>query len=215
MATSVLTTSGMAPEREKLHWTLDANPRIRLPEWMIIMSDFLKFYDLESYLFGEVGPRFRANGVIEPTDFFMILIWKANRAKTKTHKKLSNRANGCFNSAVKDIAKRLYAEPDSKAKLRILMRDYDLFIPTASAILTVLYPEEFTVYDQRVCKQARIPYQPSRKFGDELWKEYQRLKAGVTNAAPANLCLRDKDRYLFGKSVREDAERDSQKAVAN
>ena len=34
------------------------------------VTDFIKFYDLERYLFNEVGPRFRSSGVIEPVDLF-------------------------------------------------------------------------------------------------------------------------------------------------
>ena len=46
-------------------------------------TDYRKFYNLEEYLLGEVGPRFRTSGIIRPIDMFMIFIWKANRAKTK------------------------------------------------------------------------------------------------------------------------------------
>jgi hypothetical protein len=47
----------------------------------------------------------------------------------------------------------------------ILMRDWGLRLPMASAILTVLFPEEFTVYDQRVCGSLSV----SRKvFGQRL-----------------------------------------------
>ena len=38
------------------------------------------------------------------------------------------------------------------------MRDWKLRLPTASAVLTVLYPEDFTVYDQRVCKMLDMQY---------------------------------------------------------
>jgi hypothetical protein len=71
------------------------------------MTDYLKYYDLEHYLLEEVGPRFRSSGAIEPIDLFMILIWKANRAKTKIRDKLKKQANGNFSDAVGQIAAAL------------------------------------------------------------------------------------------------------------
>ena len=46
-------------------------------------EDFARYYDLESYLFEEVSPRFQETKTISKFDFFCIVIWKANRAKTK------------------------------------------------------------------------------------------------------------------------------------
>jgi len=48
--------------------------------------DYKKFYNLEEYLFQDVGPRFRKTDTLSVEDFFCIVIWKANRAKTKLRK---------------------------------------------------------------------------------------------------------------------------------
>ena len=44
---------------------------------------YLEYYNLNDYLFGTVNKRFHENGSIGSFDFFCIVIWKANRAKSK------------------------------------------------------------------------------------------------------------------------------------
>ena len=39
--------------------------------------------------------------------------------------------------------------------MRILIEDWAFRLPMASAILTVLYPDSFTVYDIRVCSELQ------------------------------------------------------------
>jgi hypothetical protein len=172
------------------------------------MMNYLKFYDLEKYLFEEIGPQFRQSGTIEPIDFFMIFIWKSNRAKTKVRDRLKSRA-GTFDKAVVEIARSLTASKGNKGRLRILMQDWEFRLPMASAVLTVLYEKEFTVYDIRVCKQLALEYRPHREFSELLWADYEKYQAAVINGTPADIdSLRDRDRFLWGKSLRLDAERD-------
>jgi hypothetical protein len=173
------------------------------------MTDYLKFYNLEHYLLDEVGPRFRSSGAIEPTDLFMIFIWKANRAKTKLRDKLKKQANGSFSDAVAQIAAALSKAGDPKERLGILMRDWGFRLPMSSAILTILYPEDFTVYDRRVCETLDFPYK-NRPFSEECWLDYENYKVAVCKNAPQSLSLRDKDRFLWGRSFWEAAKRDAQ-----
>ena len=53
--------------------------------------DFLRYYNLESYLFEDVRRRFHEKGAIGAFDFFSIVIWKANRAKSKIARRLVDR----------------------------------------------------------------------------------------------------------------------------
>ena len=70
----------------------------------------------------------------------------------------------------------------------------------ASAILAVCWPDEFTVYDYRVRDQIKgFPKLNTANF-DKLWEHYEEYKARVSTLAPININLRDKDRYLYGKS---------------
>lgn len=171
--------------------------------------DYLKLYNLERYLLEDVGPRFRSSGTIAPTDLFMIFIWKANRAKIRIREKLKRGAKGSFSKAAFEIAKALSATDAPKERLGILMRDWGLRLPMASAILTVLYPLDFTVYDVRVCKMLHITYKGYLRFSDKCWQEYESFKSAVSENTPSDLCLRDKDRFLWGKSFWEDTKKDA------
>jgi hypothetical protein len=167
--------------------------------------NFEKYYNLESYLLDEVGRNFRQSGKLTPLDFFFILIWKANRSKTRTKKRLIRQA-GDFSSAVQQIAAALSIRKQPKEKLELLMRTWGFRLPTATAILTILYPADFTVYDVRVSESLNgFRSLNERAFSDKLWGEYCSFKVKVELAAPAHLSLRDKDRYLWGKSFYRDA----------
>ena len=48
----------------------------------------LRYYDLERYLFEDVHQRFHIDHSIGAFDFCSIVIWKANRAKSKIARKL-------------------------------------------------------------------------------------------------------------------------------
>src|SRR2546422_7668710 len=83
-----------------------------------------------------------------------------------------------------------------------MLEDWCFRLPMATAILTVLYPNEFTVYDTRVCAELRAFKNLGgvRPF-DALRQGYEEFKGRVEEAAPDGLTLRDKDRYLWGKSL--------------
>jgi hypothetical protein len=177
------------------------------------LMEYQKFTRLGEYLIKEVGPRFRKFGKIQPVDLFLIFIWKANRAKTKMRDKLKSnpKAKGSFRRATYQIAAGLRNANDSRDRLAILMRDWKFNLPMASAVLTVLYPNEFTIYDTLVCKELRVVYRPGRRFSEKCWADYQYYKELVCKNTPRKLRLREKDRYLRGKSIREKAERDARR----
>jgi hypothetical protein len=64
-------------------------------------------------------------------------------------------------------------------------------LPTASAILAVLYPEKFTVHNTRVCKVLGGFHQlADMKWSAEMWGRYQQFIAAARAAGPAGLSLR-------------------------
>jgi len=131
--------------------------------------DYRDFYHDEEYLLG-VGERFRQTGEIEPADFYMILVWKANRAKNYHRNRLKDKA-GNFQAAVSAIASQLFSTTDDKKRLEILLEKWGFALPSASAILTILYPANFTVYDYRVCKEVGRPCKSW--LG---WDEYEQFR---------------------------------------
>ncbi len=176
----------------------------------ILEPDFRTYYDLESYLFGTVSPRFTSEHTLSAFDFFCIVIWKADRSKTKVVKRLLT--HGKFpdlDSAVKSLSAKIAAALSPKDKLKVLVSDWGFLLPTASAILTVLYPDDFTVYDIRVCNVlGQFHSLKNRSNYESIWTGYTQFAAAVREKGPAELSLRDKDRWLWGKSFHEELRED-------
>ncbi len=162
----------------------------------------LQFYDLESYLLESVRPAFQERGYLSAEEFFSIIMWKANRAKSKVAKGLMARGLS-LQEAVRRLTEELHEAPDNQSRFAVL-HSWGLRLPMASAVLTILWPEDFSVYDFRVCDQLdKFKYLPDRTKVTSLWEGYCQYMEAVKATAPAHLSLRDKDRFLWGKSVLE------------
>jgi len=171
------------------------------------MADPLKYYDLERYLLEEVQPRFHKDGSIGAFDFFSIIIWKANRSKSKIAGKLKSVSNEQdLEEICTKLSKSISTAMGKKEKMRILMIDWRFRLPMASAVLTILYPNDFSVYDYRVAGQVGKIIPAAGSF-DKIWEDYSDFVQMVGQKA-IGLTLRDRDRYLFGKSRIEDLEQD-------
>jgi hypothetical protein len=165
----------------------------------------IQFYTLESYLFNTVHRCFKEQGYLFAFDFFCIVIWKANRAKTKVANRLLGNSMKTLDEVVVELTKAIAAQKTPKDRMRLLMfGDIRFRLPMASAILTVLYPDEFTVYDYRVCETLKgFRNLSTLTKMDRLWEGYSAFKKAVIDNSPAGLSLRDRDRYLWGKSFRD------------
>ncbi len=94
----------------------------------------------------------------------------------------------------------------------MLIKDWGFALPMASAILAVCWPEEFAVDDYRVRDQIEgFPKSNTGNF-EKLWEGYQDYKARVSRLVPTGLSLRDKDRYLYGRSNALQLEEDIQRS---
>jgi len=168
-------------------------------------TNFRTYYDLETYLFDTVSKRFSEKRTLSAFDFFCIVIWKANRAKSRIARRLL--AKGPYadlDSAVHALVGAIATAPSPKERLRVLIQGWGFLLPMASAILTVLYPDDFTIYDIRVYGVlGDFEWVQNKTRYDELWDGYSKYITAVGNAAPAHLSLRDKDRWLWGKSFYE------------
>src|SRR6266849_5418649 len=131
------------------------------------------YYNLEDYLFTEVTNAFRDRGYLTPEEFFSIVIWKANHAKGRIKAKLT-KGRKDLGTAVKDLTTQVHKAASDEERLRVLLsKDWRFCLAMASAILTVLYPDRFTVYDVRVRGQLNIKDFAGRKNQIELYfKEY-------------------------------------------
>jgi hypothetical protein len=171
--------------------------------------DYARYYDIERYLFEDVHSRFHEDHFIDAFDFFSIVVWKANRAKSKIAKRLRDHASPeegpDLDKIVRRLTASLYAESDARERLCVLLNEemWGFRLPMASAILTVLWPDEFTVYDFRVCEQLALDYNPDgARFGD-IWQRYCTYRDAVIRSAVAGASLRERDRWFWGRSAAE------------
>ena len=166
------------------------------------MLDYLRYYHLETYLREDVRSRFRAEGALSAFDFFSIVIWKANRAKSKIAHRLSKKAElDDLDQVIGRLSKSLSEAETPKERLRILIEDWGFLLAMASAVLAVLWPDDFTVYDVRTCNELGKFHQLTNwtRF-DKIWPRYEEFREAVRSAGPDGLSLRDTDRYLWAKS---------------
>ncbi len=182
------------------------------------MVDPTRYYDLERYLFDDVRPRFASEGSLGAFDFFSMVIWKANRAKSKIAQLLRRKdpdKRQALEPIVRDLTRSLHAALDDEARLKLLMATWGFGLPMATAILTVLWPENFTAYDVRVCEQLEHFADLKNKTNfRQIWRGYCEYRQAVSAAVPGSQSLRDKDRYLWARSTALQLERDIARGFA-
>ncbi len=165
------------------------------------LNECLELYDIETYLFDQVSKRFEDDGTLEPFDFFAIVVWKSNRAKTKVKKGLEKAGK-----SVSELMTEVSQADSLKDKVEILWDIEGIGLSIASAILTVCYPEEFTVLDYRaweVLTEAAVHGLPTRSsWHPEDYLQYCEVCRRL--ADQMNLSLRDLDRAVWAKSWRDD-----------
>ena len=111
--------------------------------------------------------------------------------------------DGCVQNFTKEIF-----SSDDFGKFNLLMNLKGINIAMASGILTVLYPEKFTVYDFRVCQNivgfsniANIS-DPNLQFNTYL-KYIEEVKKQHSYSE-----LREIDKMLWGKSFYDELKKD-------
>lgn len=108
------------------------------------VEKYIELYDTEKYLFSIIGPNVKKNGFLSFEDFYQICMWKSVRPKKRY---IANKEK------IKEISKRAFSEKDETKRIKILCELDGVGIPTASAILTIIYPEKYAVIDIR-CLEA-------------------------------------------------------------
>lgn len=165
-------------------------------------DDYSEYYNLENYLFNEISQKFKKNGYLDAHDFFCIVIWKANRSKTKIKQKLLKFShNKNIDTVCRQLTKEIAEQKTDRDKMELLLNKWKFRLPMASAILTVLYSDKFTVYDVRVREQLGLNDFSDRKTQiDQYFSIYlpEVQKKGIGKT------LRDKDKHFWGKSFAED-----------
>lgn len=173
----------------------------------MIDDNFLKYYWLEKDYFPEIREFFFKEHYLKPEQFFAIVFWKSVRPRKLIKDGL--RANGkSLDESVKQLTQKIFNEKNNSKKLQILLDNNKGFkVSMASAILTVLYPEDFTIYDYRVWNQVKNTMDQkeisNKKDVINLYWKFVKLVKEHTN----NFTLRDGDRNLWGKSWHYDLQK--------
>lgn len=163
------------------------------------LKKYLKYYFLEDYLFGEVNKNFKKRGYLTPEEFFAIVIWKSNRAKTNIYKGIKKSGK-----TIRAITSAVSRAKTSEQKLDILISLPGIGIPMASAILTVCYPKDFTIADYRACAALKdfdetMDGNPTASI--EVYFDY--VNRCKRLARKHSLSLRDFDRFLWARDFYE------------
>jgi hypothetical protein len=185
---------------------------------MSTLKNYLKYYWLENYLEDKVRSCFVKEKHLTAEQFFYIVEWK-NQKFGKTKIKLVDKE-------IEKLTGDIYKVSSSEERLQILLKNGEehtkgIQLATASAILTILYPKEFTVYDIRVrkqlCKYGLWEKVPRKKepgkwdplnityhgnVVEEYFNDYLPVIEKI--AKENNLSLRDCDRALWAKDWLED-----------
>lgn len=162
--------------------------------------DYSQVYNLESYLFNQLSKKFETTQKLSTEDFFCIIIWKSNRAKSKIAKKIMNISKKDLNSSVKELIEDIVCSKSEKDKLNLMLDKWKFGLPMASAILSVLYPNKFSIYDYRVCDMLNKFHNIKNLKTNKMTDCYFEFLKEVTNKVPERSSFRDKDKFLWGKS---------------
>lgn len=175
------------------------------------LKTYDKYYDLERYLFDEVGPSFRDKHFLSIEQFFLIVAWKNPKFGIRRISQLREE------NAVREITEKIFSAGSPHERLAVLLKEesgqrrHGIKLATASAVLTVLYPEEYTVYDIRVRKQLRKrglwsedpdDITDDKDVVDKYFRVY--LPKIKLLAQESGLSLRDCDRALWAQDWYED-----------
>jgi len=162
------------------------------------LKKYLKYYSQEDYIFGEISRNYKKRGYLTPEEFFMVVIWKSNRTKTKVRKEILDSGK-----TIRTITSNVARAKTPAQKLSILTSIFGIGIPVASAILAVCYPDDFTVADYRVRESLR-------KLGENIADPTSTTRAYLAYvdlckklAGQTSLSLRDFDRSLWGRDYYE------------
>lgn len=167
------------------------------------LKKYLKYYFLEDYLFGDIHKNFRRRGYLTPEEFFAIVIWKSNRRKTDIRKGVERSGK-----TIRAITSEVFRAKTPEQKLKILTSVFSIGIPIASAILTVCYPDDFTIVDYRARASLKKDFDEEVE-GNPTSKSYpytayfNYLNKCKNLAQRHNLSLREFDQVLWGKDFYE------------
>jgi len=152
--------------------------------------DFKKYialYNMEEYLFNTVGAEIRKNGFLTFDEFYKICMWKSARQKQNY---LKNK------KTIKLVTKKVFSIDDENIKIQKLCGLKGVGIPTASAILAIVYPDKYAVIDIRCIEMLQhLGYEIKKTITVKNWIKY--ISIVRTIAVDQKITPREVDKALF------------------
>jgi len=174
----------------------------------------LDCYDPESRVFPEIRKRLSKGEGLTKRDVLLILKWKLGRIKGSNAKTVSDENLKKINKAIVDAKK----PEKAVAALKSLDKIPGIGVATATAILTVCFPDTFTIIDERVLESLELfPrwYEKKKKQKEKYSTADWTAKGYVQEYLPRvreykdrwNKALREVDQVLWGLSVNRRVEK--------
>ena len=171
-------------------------------------TDYSQFYLLENYLFNNLSKKFEDEKILSTEEFFCIVIWKSNRSKSKIAKKIMNISKKDLSSSVEELIRNIVRSKSEKDKLKVMLDKWRFGLPMASAILSVLYPNNFSIYDYRVCDMLNNFHNIKNLKPEKMVESYFEFLEKVWEKVPEKSSFREKDKFLWGRSFHEGLKED-------
>lgn len=153
------------------------------------LKKYIALYDTEKYLFDVVGPMAKKRGYLTFDEFYKICMWKSARQKQRYIKN---------KQIIEQITSEASKMKDEKEIIKILCDKLEgVGVPTASALLTVVFPEKYAIIDIRCLSVLREKF--SLKIGKYIsintWLKYLKIMREISKEN--NVTPREMDTALF------------------
>ena len=179
-----------------------------------IVEQGLESYDPETRAFPEIRKKVSKGEGLTKRDVLLILKWKLQRIKNSNAKTVSDNNLEKINKAIVAASKPRSAV----AALKALDTVPGIGLATATAILTVCYPDTFTIIDERVLESLELfPrwYEKKKKIKEKYSTGDWTAKGYVNEYLPRvseykdrwKKTLRETDQALWGLSVNRRVEK--------
>lgn len=153
------------------------------------IKKYIALYDIEKYLFEVIGPRTKTAGYMTFDDFYKICMWKSARQKQRYIKN---------KTVIEAVTKEAFSKQDEKEKIKILCDKLEgVGIPTASAILTIVFPEKYAIVDIRCISilREKLDIKISKYISIYTWLEYLKVMREISKEN--NITPRELDMAFF------------------
>lgn len=148
---------------------------------------YIEQYDLEKALF-ELGKEIKRRGWLSKDEFLTICLWKSRRPK--------NLYMQNSNKTIKQISEACFKEINEIKKIQLLIELRGVGIPTASAILSIVDPENYPIIDERCIQSLNdLSYIKWTTINENRWIEYLNIIRKISKQK--NKSAREIEKGLF------------------